>query len=56
MIVRGLRRAMRRMRRNATGAGDAAINARGEWLIWIKEIRGSMFIMRLSAPVEARSG
>ena len=38
-----------------TESDDAAINAKGEWLIWIKEIRDSMFIMRLSAPVEARS-
>ena len=43
------------MRRDATKAGDAAINAKGEWLIWIKEIRDSMFIMPLSALVEARS-
>jgi hypothetical protein len=38
-----------------TEAGAAVINAKGEWLIWIKEIRDSMFIMRLSALVEARS-
>jgi hypothetical protein len=43
------------MRRNATEAGAAVINAKGEWLIWIKEIWDSILIMPLSAPVEAPS-
>ena len=43
------------MRRDVTESGDAAISAKGAWLIWIKEIWDSILIMPLSAPVEAPS-
>jgi len=45
---------MRCIRRDATEAGEAAIN-KCQWLIWIKEIRDSTSIMRLNAPVEAQN-
>ena len=43
------------MRRGPAGPGDAAINAKRERLIWIKEIRDPTSIMRLNALVEAQS-